>query len=79
MPVQKFKTFEEAEEALWLDSDDPTLTRRIDLHWRRSSQWLPPAMPRGVFKFRTIEEANASREAYEDARVETMRAEREAK
>ena len=71
MPVQKFRTFEEAEEALWLDRSDPDLRRRINSHWRRVSAFLTPAIPRGVARFRTIQEANAAREACEDARVTT--------
>lgn len=74
MPVWKYRTLEEAERALWTTSDDPALPRRIRSHWRRSSP--PLAGPRGVLKYRTIEDANADREKWESDRIARIRAER---
>lgn len=72
MPVWKFRTFEEAERALWTTSDDPALPRRIRALWRRSLAG-PLSGPRGVLKYRTIEEANADRDRWEDARIAQIR------
>ena len=61
MPVQKFKSYEEAREALWADSHDTasrlrnllTATERLTAHVQQA--------PRGVTKFRDIEAAGAAR------------------
>ena len=63
MPVQKFRTFREARLAQWLSPDDPRLYRRIQSWWRISSQFWIVERPVGLQKFRTIEEANAEKEA----------------
>ncbi|MFH1464132.1 MAG: hypothetical protein ABIO70_07085 [Pseudomonadota bacterium] len=39
------------------------LTRRIRSLWRRVVAFAPPSFPRGVQRFRSIEEAQAAREA----------------
>ncbi len=57
MPITKFRTFEEARQALWLDSGDERILERM----KRLSELatLLPPRPHGVFRFRTIEEAKA--------------------
>jgi hypothetical protein len=79
MPVRKFRSIEEmnaaAEERA--RQHDPDLFDRIESHWKRWSQLIPPLdFPRGVHKFRSIEEMNAYREKYEDERIARLRAER---
>ncbi len=69
MPVQKFRTFEEARVALWSSPDDPKLPDRIRRWWCVCARFSRTHAPRGVRKFRTIEEANAERETW---RVETF-------
>ena len=58
MAVQKFKTFEEAERALWNFKPDKEYYRQIaafyGLFTKLSSRFSYPA---GVFKFNTFEEA----------------------
>ena len=73
MPVTKFRTFEEAERALWVACDDPALPRRIRALWSRGDLAGPLNGPRGVRKYRSIEEANAERDAWEDARIHRIR------
>jgi hypothetical protein len=55
MPVQKFRTFDEARRALWLSPDDPRILLRMkrlgDMARSRSE------IHRGVTRIRTIEEA----------------------
>ena len=66
MPVYKFRSFEEASDALAMDRDDPSLARRLawmlamgsSLHPRRRHQ-------AGVRKSRSIEDAQAERERLE--------------
>lgn len=76
MSIQRFRDFEEARRALWTAADDPKLADRIRRLWRFSVRLAKPSAPRGVLRFRTIEEANAERERRIAMRVQTLRAER---
>jgi len=58
MPVQKFKTFEEAEKALWNFKPDDAYLARIAELWDFATKLNPISYPKGIFKFKTIEEAN---------------------
>lgn len=61
MPVQKFRTFDEARRALWLAPDDPRILPRM----RRLAAMArsPRAIRRGVTRLRTIEEAKRDKGA----------------
>lgn len=80
MPVQKFKTFAEAEKALWnfnaWKPDDSYLARVAEL-WDFANHLNPISYPKGIFKFKTIEEANKHREEIELAHARKKLAERE--
>ena len=65
MPVERFRTFEEAKEALWMLQPDDTYFRQLSVLWRFANRLSPVKFPRGVFKFKTIEEANEHRLAWE--------------
>jgi hypothetical protein len=67
MPVQKFRSFEEAREALWGDPRDPEYFRRLAWLWAFSDWLAPKRFPHGVYRFKSIEEANLQREAWEMA------------
>lgn len=73
MPVQKFRNIEE------MKATPPTgrgisLERRIGGLLRRSEALLPSfERPKGVFKFRTIEEMQAQRDDWEKQRVQAGR------
>ena len=61
MPVEKFRTFEEARRALWLSPDDPRILLRMRrlgalAHSRR-------VIRRGVTRIRTIEAAKQDKGA----------------
>ena len=66
MPVEKFRTFDEATRALVTrtrpGADDATLPLRIAALWSMASSLAAPLSARGVRKFRTIEEAGADRD-----------------
>jgi hypothetical protein len=83
MTVRKFRTIEEmnaADEERWLPSGDPRLIRRIEALWHEASLLIPPLdIPAGVYKYRSVEEANADRERWEQKRVDALRAVRENK
>ena len=60
--------------------DDPRLIERIEGHWRRWQGLIPPLdIPKGVHKFRSIEEKNAFDDHYVQERIDRLRAEREKK
>ena len=77
MPVRKFRTIEEMNafdaERRRLAPNDPRLHERIRAHWAEWSRLVPTAIPRGLRKYRTIEEMTADREQWERARIERLR------
>jgi hypothetical protein len=73
MPVERFRDLEAARRALWAASDDPNLTVRIRRLWMIASRLVPLGIPRGVRKFRCIEDANREREAWIERRVRALR------
>lgn len=76
MPVQRFRSHEDARRALWCDRDDPGLHRRIARLWATARRLMPPSIPRGLRKFRSIEEANREREQWVAERVRAVAAAR---
>jgi hypothetical protein len=64
MPVQKFRTVEDAERALVAagrDTDGLTLADRIARLWAFSAKLTPPLGFRGVRKYASLEEADDDR------------------
>jgi hypothetical protein len=79
MPVRKFRTVEEmnaADSELWLPCEHPTLASRIRQHWATWSRLVPFGVPRGVHKYRSMQEAEADRETWEGARIQRIRDQR---
>ncbi|HYO79711.1 MAG TPA: hypothetical protein VE010_24815 [Thermoanaerobaculia bacterium] len=80
MPVKKFRSVEDwqtwKQAAMATACDDPQLPERLRVHWRRWSALVPYPNPRGLFKYRTREEADANRERWESERITKIRAER---
>jgi hypothetical protein len=69
MPVQKFRSFDEATRALATRPAEPgPLAARVASLWAFSSRLTPALGVRGVRKYRSIEEANADRERMTIAR-----------
>lgn len=66
MPVQKYKTFDEAEEALWRSPGDPANLRIAAALRRFGRRILPVRFLSGVQKYRSTDEANRAREAWEE-------------
>ena len=54
MPVYKFRTFEEAREALWVDEVDDAYINRVEALWQRAHELLAKRHPAGVYKYRDI-------------------------
>ena len=65
MPVQKFRSFEEAREALWGEPGDPGYLRQIAWLWAFSARVAPRRYPKGVHRYRSIGEANRAREEWD--------------
>ncbi|NIA28381.1 MAG: hypothetical protein GWP06_00535 [Actinobacteria bacterium] len=79
MPIHKYKTFAEAEQALWNFHPDDAYYSRLEELWDFADRLCPIHYPRGIFKFRTIEEANKHREEFELEHALKMLAERKSK
>ena len=73
MPLQRFRDFEEAREALWMRRDDPQLVPRIRALWAFASRLAPGPAPRGVRKYESMEAAAADRDAWTVRRVRDLR------
>ncbi|HEV8306331.1 MAG TPA: hypothetical protein VGW35_01580 [Methylomirabilota bacterium] len=76
MPVERFRDLDEARRALWVARGDPRLTARIRRLWSFSSRLVTLGIPRGVRKFRQIEDANRERDEWVERRVRALRRER---
>ncbi len=62
--IKKFKTFEEARRDLWVMNPDKAYYQRVAEFYELASSLVKRKIPRGVFKFRTFEEAQKHRETY---------------
>ena len=80
MPIRKHRSIEEMNrERQWLPTGDPSIPKKIRYLWRFSELLLQPVgtcVPRGVRKYRSIEDANIDRSRWEQERVERLRRER---
>ncbi len=65
MSVYKCTSFEEAEQAFGNFQPDKAYFKRVAELWDFADKFSPIQYPRGIFKFKTIEEANAHREQIE--------------
>ncbi len=64
MPVYKFRTFEEARQALWHDGLDQRYLERLAKLWAFSARLKQPAFPPGVYKYRDIADAARARDRW---------------
>jgi len=62
MPIQKFKSLDDARRALWTEPGSDENIRAIRYLLGFWSHVRPVRFPIGVFKYRSIQEANAARE-----------------
>jgi len=81
MPIRKYQTLEEMNrDERWLPTGDPAIPRKIRGLWVMAERMVEPVglcIPRGVRKYRSIEEANADRELWEQERVDRIRKHRQ--
>ena len=64
MPVRKFRDVSEMNGTRWFESNDPALFLAINHTWRLAERICPKHFPPGVYRHRTIEEAQALREKW---------------
>jgi len=80
MPIWKYRTIEEMNrQERWLPSGDSSIAQKIRYLWGLAEILLQPVgtcIPRGIRKYRSIEEANADRDRWENERVDRLRRER---
>jgi hypothetical protein len=72
VPIFKYKTFEDAEKALWNLAPDEQYFERVATLWEFANQINPISIPKGIYKFKTIKEANQHREEIEMAHVKKL-------
>ena len=65
MPIYKYKTFKEAERALWNFHPDEAYYGKVAELWEFANKLSPIKYPKGIFKFKSIKEANKHREEFE--------------
>lgn len=65
MAVRKFRTLDEARDALWLDRDDPHLMRKLAWVLGLGERLGTVKRPRpGVRKYRSLEDAQRDRDGW---------------
>lgn len=65
MPVRKFRTLQDMEDSLWREPG-PELWRAIDAVWSFAAETCPRRFPPGVYRHRTLEEAQRQRDLWEE-------------
>jgi len=76
MPIKKFRDVSEMEGNTWYEPGDPRLFEAIRAVWDLADRTLQPRFPPGVYKHRSIEEAQALREEWDRANFEAYHARR---
>jgi len=76
MPIWKFREGEDTRPVWTGPPGHPDLIRRIRAVWAISARLAPSNFPRGVRKYRSIEEAGRDRDAWNQQRIERLRKER---
>jgi hypothetical protein len=79
MPIRKFRDVSEMEDTLWYERADPALLRAIARVWDFAARACPLQFPRGVHKYRSIADANADRDLWEDANFRAFQERKRAK
>jgi hypothetical protein len=58
MPIEKFKSFKAAREALWCFEPDADYYRTLAEHFNLGWKLYQRRVPKGIFKYRSILEAD---------------------
>ena len=65
MPIRRLRSLDEAEQSVWLDADDPRLWPAVKNVWTLAERLYRRRFPPGVYKHRTIDEANRQTDLWE--------------
>lgn len=65
MPFRKFRSLEAMEDALWHSPGEAALWDAIRRVWEFAERSVPRRFPPGVYKHRSVEEAQAQRDEWE--------------
>jgi hypothetical protein len=76
MPIKKYRSVADMPRVLPCEPLSEECLARISRLWARASAMSPRIYPRGVFKFRSLEEAQAARERVTEENVRRMEEER---
>lgn len=76
MPIRKFRDVSEMEDTLWYEPGDPALFAAIARVWDFARRTCPMRFPPGVYKHRSLAEADEQRERWEAANFEAFQARR---
>ncbi len=66
MPVRKFRSLQQMEDSLWRSSEDPRLAEAIARVWEFADRTCPRRFPPGVYRHRSIAEAQSLRDQWEE-------------
>lgn len=73
MPVERYRTLEEARAALWSRRVDAAFLRRVRWLWAFADRLAPARFAPGLYRYRSIEEAAQARHAWERKRAQALR------
>jgi len=76
MPAKKFRDVSEMEGNTWLEPSDPKLFGAIRAVWELADRTTRPSFPPGVYKHRSVEDADALRQEWDRANFEAFHARR---
>jgi hypothetical protein len=75
MPIKKFRNLEEmnaAEDSLWHEPGTPALWQAIRRVWSFAARTCPRRFPPGVYKHRSLEDAQRQREIWEEENFQEL-------
>jgi hypothetical protein len=75
MPVRKFRSIEEMGDH-WYERGDPALVQAIRGVWNFAARTIQPHFPPGVYKHRTIEDANVQNDRWAERNFDAFQARR---
>ena len=73
-PIRKFRSVEEMEGNTWRNPGDPDLFIAIRLTWELARKTMRPAFPPGLYRHRSLEDAEALRKVWERENFESYHA-----
>jgi len=72
MPIMKYRSLEDAERSLWCMYPAADYYRRIFGFYELFGRLSPPSYPKGVFKYKNINDANRQKFEWDISRVMTF-------